>query len=65
MRTLIIAVALLSAIPFVALLGLWLMQPQYLAPMFRDSRGQMALAVGGVLQVVGYLVISRIIKIKI
>jgi len=56
---------LLSAIPFVALLGLWLMQPQYLAPMFRDSRGQMALAVGGVLQIIGYVIINRIIKIKI
>ena len=56
---------MLSAIPFVALLGLWLLQPQYLAPMFRDPRGQMALGVGGVLQVIGYFVISRIIKIKI
>jgi Flp pilus assembly protein TadB len=33
--------------------------------MFTDPRGQMALAVGAILQVIGYIVISRIIKIKI
>ena len=56
---------MLSAIPFIAMLGLELLQPEYLAPMFSDPRGQMALAVGGVLQIIGYLVISRIVNIKI
>jgi tight adherence protein B len=56
---------MLSCIPFVALAGLWLLQPLYLKPMFTDPRGQMALAVGAILQVIGYIVISRIIKIKI
>ena len=56
---------MLSCIPFVALLGLWFFQPLYLKPMFSDPRGQMALAVGAILQVIGYFVISRIIKIKI
>ena len=56
---------MLSAIPFVALGGLELLQPEYLNPMFIDPRGQMALGVGAVLQVIGYIIISRIIKIKI
>jgi tight adherence protein B len=56
---------MLTAIPFVALLGLQLLQPQYIAPLFTDPRGHAALAVGAILQVIGYIVISRIIKIKV
>jgi tight adherence protein B len=55
----------LTAIPIVAFLGLWLLQPEYLAPMLTDRRGHIGLAVAVILQVIGYLVISRIIKIKV
>jgi Flp pilus assembly protein TadB len=34
-------------------------------PLFTDPRGQMALTVGAILQVVGYLVMNKIIKIKV
>src|SRR5262249_40883061 len=56
---------MLTVIPFVALGGLSILQPDYIKPLFNDPRGQMALTVAGVLQVIGYLVINKIIKIKI
>jgi len=56
---------MLTAIPVVAFLGLELLQPEYLRPMLTDPRGHVGLAVAVILQVIGYFVISRIIKIKI
>lgn len=55
----------LTAIPFVALIALQLTRPGYLTPLFTDPSGQMALVVAGILQVIGYIVIRRIIDIKI
>jgi tight adherence protein B len=55
----------LTAIPIVAFLGLLLLQPGYLSPMLTDHRGHVGLAVAVILQVIGYIVISRIIKIKV
>jgi tight adherence protein B len=55
----------LTAIPIVAFIGLEIFQPEYLAPMLTDPRGHIGLAVAVILQVIGYAVISRIIKIKI
>jgi tight adherence protein B len=56
---------MLTAIPFVALGGMAILQPDYIRPLFTDPRGQMALTVGAVLQVIGYVVINKIIKIKV
>ena len=56
---------MLTAIPITAFLGLMILQPEYLAPMLTDRRGHIGLAVAVILQVIGYIVISRIIKIKI
>ena len=56
---------MLTAIPTVALIGMQILQPDYIKPLFTDVRGQMALTVGVVLQVIGYLIIRKIIKIKI
>jgi tight adherence protein B len=56
---------MLTAIPFAALLALQILKPDYLRPMFTDPRGHTALAAAAILQVIGYIVISRIIKIKI
>ena len=56
---------MLTAIPVLAFLGLQLLQPEYLAPMLTDPRGQMGLGVAVFLQAIGYVVISKIIKIKI
>lgn len=55
----------LTAIPFVAMAGLHILKPGYITPLFTDPGGQKALAVGAVLQIIGYVVISRIIKIKV
>jgi tight adherence protein B len=56
---------LLSAMPFAALAGMYFMNPNYLKPLFTDPRGQNALFFAAVLQVIGYVVIGRIIKIKV
>lgn len=56
---------LLTAIPTVTLIGMQILQPDYIKPLFNDVRGQLALTVGIVLQIVGYLVIKKIIKIRI
>jgi tight adherence protein B len=56
---------MLTAIPFVALAGLEYLQPDYVRPLFTDPSGQMALFVAAGLQVVGYVVIRKIIKIKV
>jgi tight adherence protein B len=55
----------LTTMPLVGLLGMYVFNPNYLMPLFRDPSGQKALAVVGVLQIVGHIVISRIIKIKV
>jgi tight adherence protein B len=56
---------MLTAIPILAFLGLEFFQPEYLNPMLTDPRGQMGLGVAVFLQFIGYIVISKIIKIKI
>jgi tight adherence protein B len=56
---------MLTGIPLVTALGLSLFKPTYLQPLITDPRGHVAIAVAIVLQVIGYLVISRIIKIKV
>jgi len=56
---------MLTAIPFAALGGMAILQPEYLRPLFTDARGQMALTVAAVLQAIGYVVINKIIKIKV
>ena len=44
---------------------MWVLNPGYLKPLFVDPRGQSALMFAAILQVIGYVVISRIIKIKV
>jgi tight adherence protein B len=56
---------MLTAIPVIAFLGLEFFQPEYLNPMLKDPSGQMALGVAVFLQFIGYIIISKIIKIKI
>jgi len=56
---------ILTAMPFAALAGMSFVQPDYMRPLFTDARGQMALTVAAVLQVIGYLIINKIIKIKV
>lgn len=55
----------LTAMPFVAGLGMYLINPEYMKPLLTDPMGHTALMVAGVMQVLGYLIIRKIIKIKI
>ena len=55
----------LTALPFAALALLYVVQPDYIMPMFTVPKGQHMLILAGILQVIGYVVISRIIKIKV
>jgi tight adherence protein B len=55
----------LTALPFAALALLYVVQPDYIMPMFTVPRGQKMLALAAILQVVGYFVIGRTIKIKV
>jgi tight adherence protein B len=55
----------LTAMPLLGLVGMYIFNRNYLMPLFRDPSGQKALAFVGVLQIVGHIVISRIIKIKV
>ena len=55
----------LMAVPFGATLVMYLTNPAYIMPLFTKSIGHKALAVGGIMQVVGYLFVRKIVKIKI
>lgn len=55
----------LMAMPIVAGVGVYLINPTYMTPLFTDPRGQTALIVAALLQAVGYLVIRRMIQIKV
>ena len=55
----------LTALPFAALVALYFLQPAYIMPMFTEPRGQRMLILAAILQAVGYVVIGRIIKIKV
>jgi tight adherence protein B len=55
----------LSAIPFGAGLLLYIVKPDYMKLLFTDPRGQSALGVAAGLQIIGYFVIGRIIRIKV
>ncbi|HNW58187.1 MAG TPA: type II secretion system F family protein [bacterium] len=54
----------LGSLPLVALLALEMINPDYIAPMLQERFGRTLLAVGFCLQLVGFMVIRRIIRIK-
>jgi len=56
---------MLTAIPFVAMAAMAVIMPDYMKPLFTETSGQRALAVAGILQVIGYFIIRRMIKIKV
>lgn len=55
----------LMVIPFVAAIGVYLVNPGYMMPLFTDPNGQIALVVAIVMQVIGFLVIRSMIRIKV
>lgn len=54
----------LGSLPMVALVALELINPDYLDPMLQERSGRLLLAIGFCLQLFGFLVIRRIIRIK-
>jgi tight adherence protein B len=56
---------ILTALPPVTACVLYLLNPGYIGRLFSDPLGQKALAAAVVLQVLGYLVIRRIIRIRV
>jgi tight adherence protein B len=56
---------ILMAMPFIAGFGMYLINPEYMVPMFTDPSGQLALIVAAVMQVIGFLIIRKMIQIKV
>jgi tight adherence protein B len=56
---------LLCALPIMLALYMSVMNPQYMEVMWRDPRGHKLLAVAAIMQVMGMLMVQKIMKIKI
>ena len=55
---------IIGALPILLLLALSVMNPGYISPLFVSTPGRLMLCLGGVMEVMGFLVINRIVKIK-
>jgi tight adherence protein B len=55
----------LAALPFVAALIFYLMDPSYIGELFAEKVGRYLVAAAIIFQIIGYLVIKRIINIRI
>ncbi len=53
------------ALPPLAALGMSVLNPSYLAPLFNDPMGQKALTLAAILQLSGFLIIRKIIQPKV
>ena len=60
-----ISIAILTALPFGLFLYLSLVNPEYVAPLFKDPMGQIMLLAGGTLMGAGILVMKRIVRIDV
>lgn len=56
---------LLCALPVLLIIYISIMNPTYMDVMWRDPRGHKLLAVAGIMQVLGMLMVQKIMKIKI
>jgi tight adherence protein B len=56
--------AILGTLPILFLIIISVMNPQYLTPLFQDKLGHYFLAAAVILQIIGFSVIRRIIRIK-
>ncbi len=56
---------LLCALPILLIIYISIMNPTYMEVMWRDPRGHKLLAVAGIMQVLGMLMVQKIMKIKI
>jgi len=56
---------ILIALPVFMMLILMVMNPAYIGILFHDPKGMLALTVAGIMQVIGSLVIWKIIHIEV
>ena len=55
----------LISLPFGVAFLLYLANPTYMTPLFTDSMGQTALLIAAVNQVIGYVIIRKLVRIKV
>ena len=55
----------LTAIPVAAGVLMYLANPDYMMPLFTDPIGHIALGVAAVMQFIGYLIIKKMVAMKI
>jgi len=55
----------LTAMPFIVLGLMYLVNPGYLAPLFTDAIGLRALWAAAIMQFIGYLIIRKMVRIKV
>jgi tight adherence protein B len=55
----------LLAVPFIAGFALYAMNPEYMTPLLTDPKGHVILTVAAIMQVVGFLIIRRMIRFKV
>ena len=60
-----VSMYVLMAVPFGAGLAMYFMNPPYIMPLFTHPRGQQMLIVGAAMQVLAYVVVRKIVKIKV
>ena len=56
---------LLMGMPPIIVMGMYVMNPQFIQPLFTDPIGHVLIVVGLILQTVGYFVIRKIIRIQV
>ena len=55
----------LTAMPFIVLALLYMTNPDYIAPLFTDPVGRRALWGAAIMQFIGYLIIRKMVRIKV
>ena len=55
----------LISLPFGVAFGLYLVNPTYMRPLFVESIGQTALLIAAVNQLIGYVIIRKLVRIKV
>ena len=55
----------LIAMPFAAAMLMYMANAEYISPLFTDSLGREMLITAGIMQLAGYLIIRKIVKVKV
>lgn len=55
---------IVGALPIVLLAAMWIVNPDYCAPLFNTDTGKLMLLAGAVMETIGFIVIQKIISVK-